>query len=382
MSKNRKYPKLVVRQRTVVLWIIFAVLTFFAGFRWDVGIDWPTYMGLFDGGLYEMALKRLERIEPASLFIKGLLLLGGYTDGGYYLWVMAFITIFLYFYSIYKYSNNKLFSASLFVLLGIYFSLMNGVRQHAAVAITVFAWQFLFEKKIVRYMLTILIASLFHTSALIMLPVYFVCNIRFNKKLLIIMAIIAVPLSFVMTPLIANFMGLFEQYEVYQDSPFVEATNARSILRVLYPLSLFTIIMALYNKLIADRKIHILTNLALISIFCTLFFPGVSLMVRTGYYVNIALIFVIPIVCKTLNRRSGIIFKWFSILYSIVFLISTQLGRSTANLLPFDLDFRLADLGLLHVLFICLISSIGFIYLMRIGIKRSQSASKIINEKQ
>ena len=101
--------ELRIKKSSIHLWGIFVILLFFAGFRWDVGIDWGSYMGLGEN------IATIIKLEPANLAIKYGLLNCGYYDGGYWLWVMAFITLFFFFYAIEKISVMPIFSAILFI---------------------------------------------------------------------------------------------------------------------------------------------------------------------------------------------------------------------------------------------------------------------------
>ncbi len=82
---------------------------------------------------------------------------------------LTLITIVLYHYS-------RLFELSLYVFIasGMFLVSMNGVRQFLAASIIFAGAAFLFKGKLIPYMLTVLLASTFHQSALIMLPVYFI----------------------------------------------------------------------------------------------------------------------------------------------------------------------------------------------------------------
>lgn len=57
---------------------------------------------------------------------------------------------------------------------------MNGVRQFAAMAIWLLGIRYIVESKFVKYILIILLASAFHRSALILIPLYFVT--KFTPK--------------------------------------------------------------------------------------------------------------------------------------------------------------------------------------------------------
>lgn len=353
-----------IKLNTIYIWTSFAILTFLVGFRWNVGIDWQAYMNLFGDNSIMLANKE-TRIELGNIIIKGALVIwANLHDGGYYLWIMGFLTMFFFFYSIKRDSVSPILSILLFITLGFYFDLMNGVRQYLAVSLFMFSWQFLFDKQFVRYVVVILVAATFHSSVIMLLPVYFICNCKFDKKVLVIIAIIAVFLSFVISSVVGEFASMFEKYEVYGDSEHAKAGGILSYLRILFPLILFAVIMSVYDTLINNsRRIRILTNLSLFSIFITLFFPTTALMIRLGWYFQISFIVFIPIICRILSQRDGLLLKSFSLVYSMLYVI-TIYSRPVSNIIPFKLDFRLADFILLKILIICLLCSSFFVFLL------------------
>ena len=74
-----------------------------------------------------------------------------------------------------RYSKEYLFSVYLFVATGAHLSwMMNGLRQFIAVTITLIAAPWIANKEYVRVICTILLASLFHKTALFMIPVIFI----------------------------------------------------------------------------------------------------------------------------------------------------------------------------------------------------------------
>ena len=94
-----------------------------------------------------------------------------------------------------KYSESYLMTMFLFVSGSYHVGwLMNGLRQFMAVAIIFAATPFLQEKKYGRLIAVILLASTFHISALLMLPVVFIVQGKaWNRKTLfyIVVALIA-----------------------------------------------------------------------------------------------------------------------------------------------------------------------------------------------
>ena len=357
------HSKILINNDTISIWIIFLVLLVFAGFRWDVGIDWNNYMSLFGGNLTEMSIY-IERIEIGNVAIKALLSSVGLDDGGYWLWVMAFITLFFFFYFIWKYSINPLLSVILFVSFGFYFELLNGVRQYVAISLFVYSWRFIINKQKNRYFITIFMASLFHITAIVLIPFYFIISHIYNKRFLIISAIIAIPISFFSTQVISYLSSSISHYNVYSSSQFIHSNNPLSILRVIFPLVLFFIAIKLYDKLITNRITLIFFNLSIISIIITLLFPGIMLAIRIGFYFQFAFIMLIPYICKLLNHFDSRLFKLFTVIYGILYVYITLLSRPVSKILPFNLNFRLADTDLLKVTSITFVLILLFMYII------------------
>lgn len=106
----------------------------------------------------------------------------------------GFLTILLLSILIKKYSPNPLLSLWLYVTLGIYQTQMNISRNSIAILISYFGIKYIYNKKLLKYLLVILIASMFHLSVLMLIPIYFFVNyfkLDFkNLKVYIILSII------------------------------------------------------------------------------------------------------------------------------------------------------------------------------------------------
>ncbi len=88
-----------------------------------------------------------------------------------------------------KYSSDYLMAIYIFVTVGDYISWMqNGIRQFVAVTICLLATTWMIEKKFMPSIITILIASRFHQSALLMIPIFLVCIGRpWNTRTLLLL---------------------------------------------------------------------------------------------------------------------------------------------------------------------------------------------------
>ncbi len=98
-----------------------------------------------------------------------------------------------------KYSPDYFTAIFIFVTCGDYVSWMhNGTRQFMAVTICLFATTWMLEKKYVPAIITIVIASRFHQSALLMIPIFLICIGKpWNKRTVLLLLAVMVAITFV-----------------------------------------------------------------------------------------------------------------------------------------------------------------------------------------
>lgn len=105
----------------------------------------------------------------------------------------------------------------------------------------------------------------------------------------------------------------------------------------------------------------VILNLSLLYIFLTVLFPSVQMAIRIAFYFQAALIFLIPLICKHLTKCNAQLFSVFTIIYGVIFVYITQISRPASKIIPFGLDFRLADGGLLLLLLLSFFISYLFV---------------------
>jgi hypothetical protein len=162
-------------------------------------VDWPGYTLFF-----ENSLSPIEAVHSYFLgnieFELGYTLLnafvGLFTDNVQWLFLLvSFFTSLLLFNSLPKYSKN------LFLSLLVYFSIvyfvldMSGIRQCIALNIFLYSIQFIISGKFVRYFMLIIVAALFHTTALILIPFYFILKVNFKSYILLSVSLAGVLIS-------------------------------------------------------------------------------------------------------------------------------------------------------------------------------------------
>ncbi|MFS0592045.1 EpsG family protein [Cytobacillus horneckiae] len=104
----------------------------------------------------------------------------------------ALITNVLIVYVLSKYS--RMFELSIYVYItgGLFLISMNGMRQVLAAAIAFTATKYLLNGNWLMYMLIVFIASLFHQSAFILIPIYFLVRYKAWSKATILLLVFSI----------------------------------------------------------------------------------------------------------------------------------------------------------------------------------------------
>lgn len=152
--------------------LLIAVFTFVFGCRWNVGVDYPHYYHSYING-YQF----VDRIEPLFKNVAQLL----YNNGFHYAWffsVWAFVDIFLIYYALRDYRFILPFFTFFFIFGFYWMSMMNVIRQQIAACIFLVSIYFIENKKAIPYYLCVLLAYLFHKSALLLIVIYPILRFR------------------------------------------------------------------------------------------------------------------------------------------------------------------------------------------------------------
>ncbi len=179
------------------------LLGLFSTLRYQFGNDYRSYMDS-----YYAIRKGFDIFENEFLFT-----FLNKTIPSYYL--MIAITSIFFLWVIYKLINNNL--RGVFAGIGIlifvinpYLFLMNlsAIRQCISMCIFIVATKYLLQRKLIKYMLMILVAAAFHTSALILIPIYFFINEKSMNRMQTILLIAGMLLLLIEGGLVSNFVEI------------------------------------------------------------------------------------------------------------------------------------------------------------------------------
>lgn len=264
---------------------VICVLSYVAAMRHERFIDTSSYIGNFmkSDPSWEGILRIIQGEGKDKVFYVLTALLRGLLGDHYrvYLGVIAGFCLICVIRIYRKHSSNFFMSVFLFVASGEYVMWThNGIRQFIAVSMVFAATDLLLKKKYFPYTVIVLIASTFHSSALVMLPVILVVqgqawNIKSIAMLLAILAITAS--SDVLNTLLLSVM---ENTQYANDAEALLATDGTNALRVM----VFAIppLMALLFRnqlmMLDIPLVNLATNMSVVSLgvyFIAMFTSGI-----------------------------------------------------------------------------------------------------------
>lgn len=90
----------------------------------------------------------------------------------------------------YKHSVNFTFSLYLFITSTCFLWMFNGIRQFTAVCLVMYFFDFLPRKKLIKFIIVVLLAYTIHSSVIIWIPVYFICSGKpWSPKIILFIAL-------------------------------------------------------------------------------------------------------------------------------------------------------------------------------------------------
>ncbi len=175
LARIRQKNNLLLNKKTPFwIWEVGLALlafAFIAGVRWNVGVDHGSYL-LNYLRIQNGDAPRIQR-EFGFEFITNLFAKSG-IHFSIYFGFLAFLQLF-FIYRAFKDQRYLYPFLGIVILFGPEFlSWMNGIRQMLAATIFVFAIQFIQKRQLWKYVGAIVLASLFHTSAIVLLAFYFI----------------------------------------------------------------------------------------------------------------------------------------------------------------------------------------------------------------
>lgn len=302
----KKYNRCAVNATFFGVMVIL-IMAFMAGFRDKIGTDYKNYVEIYES-LTWSKVNIESNIEIGYSFLN--MLVKSIVD--YYpllFTLVAFIMYFPIYLACRKESAYIELSLFLFVCFGLYINSFNIMRQYMAAGIIFYAWQIVYKRKFLRYCLYIALAMLFHISAIIMIPCYFVVvGIKgkhadlFRLLIAVCAIIIALNISDVYA-IIYRILPQGSKYKEYFNPSTINLNDARGLTYPLFCIIVYVMYRIVRKKEGKNPKIEQQVNILTIGFFFSAIGQRVEIILRFQiFFVPIMIVMIPNLISRFKNR--------------------------------------------------------------------------------
>lgn len=248
-------------------------------------------------------------------------------------------------YLIAKYSKMPLFSFFLYFSLGFYTNTFNNVRQSIAISICFLAYDFLFQRKFYRYAGMILLATMFHYSAIITLILYPLVGSRVTLKKIILYLSTGVGLYVLASVSILSFFINLLAFKYGDMDLAVTSESAGFGMMALYALVLIGELILYKSRCNSTQEnaeiMSYFIQIQLLALLCQMFAPLFASMVRMTYYFFIPIIIAIPYMAYAYKPFRKIILMLCTVLallyVGMVYRYNKETNNNSQGVIPYVL---------------------------------------------
>lgn len=212
------------KKSALAIWIIAILMILLSGLRGNVGADYPVYRSFYAiyfpsldfSQVVDKMLFRQSNLDIEWMYVmlnKFVFMFGGPFQS--FTLVSACITIGIKLWTYQKDSAYPAFSALLLFIPAYFIADTGHMRQALGMTMCLLSYQFIKERKLFWYLLTMYVAYGFHKSAIIFLPAYWLVLVPLTSSRIFYLIITSVILSpFHVYELFAGFLGSLNLQDV------------------------------------------------------------------------------------------------------------------------------------------------------------------------
>ena len=280
------------------LLVFFVLLAMITMLRHDsVGTDTETYMYFFrklsamswrEVGQYDLEIGYSYFNKAVSIFTK---------DPQAFLAIIAMITIGMIYHTYKRLCGDPSLTIVLFCTMSTFVMMFSGIRQMLAIGIGFIAYEFTRNKKLVPFILTVILAMCIHTSAFMLAFMYPLYRAKVTRKWLYVVIPVLLVIFAFNQPIFTVLSAIIEAYTEYEGG--ISSTGAYTMLILFVLLAVFAFVIP--DERYIDEETIGLRNFMLLALALQMFSPLHTLAMRMNYYYIIFIPLLIP---KIISCRS------------------------------------------------------------------------------
>lgn len=308
---------------------VYFILPFILCFFYINGVDWRVY-----NQLYVVWLEDVKFLDVFTLNIpieKGYIIISWIFRKiiSYELFngLLLLSCYYIIISKLKKYSKNFYVSLSFFLTMFLISNFMEpAIRQIIALAIYLLTLDYIEKEKIYKYLIGIFLASIFHKSIIILLPVYFLNKFKISKKQIVIIYVIIFFLIKNLKAIVTNlsaYLFFLNKYLVYFENEYSLALNqsfVKKSITIIECIIFLIIIIKYYSK---ENKNYIY-NAAIISVLLKALSNQMAILYRVNDYFEFFLVCAISSIYDKGNKVRQIVLIFMMLLNFLIFYRDSQ----------------------------------------------------------
>lgn len=297
------------RNLNVFAIIFLLIIVSVSALRYNVGADYGQYVWNFDWYVKVKLTLSDWRVEPGIVLLAKFFNLFCH-DAYLYVSFLSVVTIVVFLTIINKESSKSWLSFSLFILLGIWASTFNGARQYLASAVIFAGYRFIIAGEFKHWCVIVFFASLFHMTAWVVLPIYFLARRKADLKQLFLCAVF----SIILLSFYGTVWGLVETLkgDVNEDSEY--ASHGVNLFRVLCAWVPAILYVSCRDKdFVLSNKDNVFINMSILNASLMTMASNSAYLGRVCLYTNIFNVIAIPLIVDNIKiqNKSALCFVLF-----------------------------------------------------------------------
>lgn len=327
--------------KSILFFSIILIISIIFMHRVNTGTDYDIYKSFYDR-TYNSSFSFISIYGGYNTELIPYLLvkLSKITFNSYagFLFYCAFITFFFLIVSLKYYDFADNFPVALLVILAIYFApSMNIVRQMMAVSIIFWGVRFCINRKYLRYIIIVLIATLVHTASLFCLSfILFTLPKKINKFWIsfIILCLILLPFGFsYLFTLMSNF-DIFSKYTFDYTEKLQSFSFNYKFFIIRFPSLL--IVLYYFKSLVKYNKNNLFFILLFLTEFSAIIMSSFMLWAfRIMYFGMISEIVLMPQIVKITDSKYKIFVKLYVYLYYFAYFVLVHMYLAYDGIFPY-----------------------------------------------
>lgn len=217
----------------------------------------------------------------------------------FFLVVTSIVTVALIYPTYKRLCLDPSLTIVLFCTMSTFVMMFSGLRQILAVCLGVVAYEFTRNKKLIPFILTVILAMMFHTSAFMLGFMYPLYHAKITRKWLFVVVPAMIIVFIFNEQIFTSLIFLLAQYTEYDGT--ITQTGAYTMIILFVVFAVFAFVIP--DEKLLDKEAIGLRNFLLFSVVLQMFAPLHTIAMRMNYYYIIFIPLLLPKIIEYRSKR-------------------------------------------------------------------------------